>query len=203
MREVIRETSIGQIARLVFGRKDLFPYPEELSSFQLPAGLNAGNPTALLDRKLEAELKKQEHTSSVKPSAFSTGTATPSDEKDLEAGTSQIWDSGLPSPAITGNATPKGGVASVQAIPVSTVPAGEPVIVDWYDATDSANPKNWPFRKKLFITTQMGLYTFAVYIGSSLYAPAEADVMASFGASYEVAALGIALYVFGYGLGPL
>ncbi|KAI0111736.1 MFS general substrate transporter [Daldinia grandis] len=204
MREVIRETSIGQIARLAFGRKDLFPYPEELPSFQLPASLSADGPTALLDRKLEAELKRQEaFPSRVETSVFSTGTATPSDEKDLEAGNSQIWDSGLPSPAAAGNANPKGGVASVQTTPVSTTPVREPVIVDWYSDTDPANPVNWPFGKKLFITTQMGLYTFAVYIGSSLYAPAEIDVMASFGASYEVAALGIALYVFGYGLGPL
>ncbi|KAI1397544.1 MFS general substrate transporter [Hypoxylon fuscum] len=77
------------------------------------------------------------------------------------------------------------------------------VMVDWYSSTDPSNPKTWTFAKKVWITTQMGLYTFAVYVGSSLYAPSEAQVMSAFGASYEVAALGIALYVVGYGVGPL
>ena len=47
------------------------------------------------------------------------------------------------------------------------------------------------------------MYTFALYVGSSLYVPAEAGIMEEFGASYDQAVLGLALYVLGYGLGCL
>ncbi|KAI1450600.1 MFS general substrate transporter [Annulohypoxylon stygium] len=192
----VRESSIGQITRFVFRRPDLFPYPEELESFQLPASLS-GNPSVLLDSKLESELKKQEAQSHcVEQSVVSTGTATPSDEKDLEAG------------VLDGNPT----IVIATATAVASTPAPhsnnglqtqDVAIVDWYSPSDPSNPQNWSFAKKVWITTQMGLYTFAVYIGSSLYAPSEEEVMASFNTSYEAATLGIALYVVGYGLGPL
>ncbi|KAI1386746.1 MFS general substrate transporter [Hypoxylon trugodes] len=205
MWDAIRESSIGQIIRLVFRRPDLFPYPEELASFQLPAGLSLTS-SVLLDRKLEDELKKQE--ACVEQSSFfpTETTATPASEKDLEAGVT--WDNGLPSPDTI---TPDyNGITSTQTTttPTSTPtpPEGgkrDPVVVDWYDASDPSNPRNWTFAKKVWITTQMGLYTFAVYIGSSLYAPSEEQIMVAFDMGYEAAALGIALYVAGYGLGPL
>lgn len=199
MWEAVRESSIGQIVRLVFRRPDLFPYPEELASFQLPASLSACS-SVLLGRKLENELKQHERVSTyAEPSIFSAGTITPSEEKDVEAAVSQTWDDNLQSSTATVAHDPsKGGVVTVQATPIP-----DPVIVDWYNASDPMNPRNWSFAKKLFITTQMGLYTFAVYIGSSLYAPSEGPVMVAFGVSFEAAALGIALYVVGYGIGPL
>ncbi|KAI0889291.1 MFS general substrate transporter [Annulohypoxylon maeteangense] len=159
MWDAVRESSIGQITRLVFRRPDLLPYPEELDSFELPACLS-WSPSVLLDSKLEDELKKQEGRSRrVEQYVFSTDA------------------------------------------PRNNGP--DPVIVDWYSPSDPSNPQNWTFAKKVWITTQMGLYTFAVYIGSSLYAPSEAAVMSTFNTSYEAATLGIALYVAGYGLGPL
>ncbi|OTA99783.1 hypothetical protein M426DRAFT_268781 [Hypoxylon sp. CI-4A] len=217
MRDAIRESSIGQIARIIFGRRDLLPYPEELSTFQLPPALQTPVPSALLDRKLDDELRKQEEEGGVftcaEHSAFSSATATPSDEKDLEAAVSQSWDDDpqLSTSAATAIATPTAvdeilqhaGVAATHISPASNG-NGEPVtIVDWYSKTDAENPRNWPFAKKVWITTQMGMYTFAVYIGSSLYAPSEEQVMTFFGRSYEASALGIALYVAGYGVGPL
>ncbi|KAI1206499.1 MFS general substrate transporter [Annulohypoxylon truncatum] len=204
MWDAVRESSIGQIVRIVFRRPDLLPYPEELDSFELPASLSQ-SPSIVLDSKLENELKKQEGQSRcVEQSVFSTGTATPSDEKDLEAG---VLDGNptiviaVPVPAAA--STPVEGTPRNIDGPQTQDPAAVVVVVGWYSASDPANPQNWSFAKKVWITTQMGLYTFAVYIGSSLYAPSEAAVMSSFDTSYEAAALGIALYVAGYGLGPL
>ncbi|KAI0841200.1 MFS general substrate transporter [Hypoxylon sp. FL0890] len=147
MWDALRESSIGQIARLIFRRPDLFPYPEELASFELPASLWR-NPRVVLDSRLRSELRKHEGT-------------------------------------------------------VSCIEQSDPVLVDWYSATDQSNPQNWSFPKKVWITTQMGLYTFAVYIGSSLYAPSEEQIMSFFNTNYEASTLGIALYVAGYGVGPL
>jgi DHA1 family multidrug resistance protein-like MFS transporter len=47
------------------------------------------------------------------------------------------------------------------------------------------------------------LYTTAVYMGGSIYAPAEGAVVTALGVSLPVASLGLALYVVGYGVGPL
>ncbi|KAI1098894.1 MFS general substrate transporter [Jackrogersella minutella] len=209
MWEATRESSIGQIVRLVFRRPDLFPYPEELASFEPPASLSR-NPSVLLDGKLENEFKEQEGIS-ISPcterSVFSTGTATPSEEKDLEAGTAKVWEGSLPSSTVVISANDPSDYGAKPS-PPEEVPHLNgtnqgPGIVDWYSASDPSNPQNWTFAKKVWITTQMGLYTFSVYIGSSLYAPSETQVMTTFGVSYETAALGIALYVAGYGVGPL
>ncbi|CDM38175.1 hypothetical protein DTO013E5_8720 [Penicillium roqueforti] len=76
-------------------------------------------------------------------------------------------------------------------------------IVDWYGPDDPANPRNWSLWKKRFVTFQICLYTFAIYSGSSIYVPAEPQIMEHFQVSQTKASLGLALYVLGYGLGPL
>lgn len=244
MWDTLRESSIGQIARLVFRRPDLFPYPEELESFQLPASLSAtaagtgsssSSGAVLLNRKLLANKSNNQDglTPCTDQSFFpsSTGTTTPyEEEKDLEAATVTAHEGGWKSsstetPPARSGAPSTPTVAAAASTPVCDDDdggggdgtrklgeegdsdregeAGGRIVVDWYDGADPSNPKNWTFAKKIGITTLMGLYTFAVYVGSSLYAPSQAMVMAAFGASYEAAALGIALYVVGYGLGPL
>ncbi|KAL6365286.1 hypothetical protein LRP88_01272 [Fusarium phalaenopsidis] len=47
------------------------------------------------------------------------------------------------------------------------------------------------------------MYTFTIYCGSSIYVPSTEQVTESFDVSETVASLGLALYVLGYGLGPL
>ncbi|KAJ6185170.1 hypothetical protein N7519_006471 [Penicillium mononematosum] len=76
-------------------------------------------------------------------------------------------------------------------------------IVGWYGPNDPSNPRNWSSWKKRLVTFQICLYTFAIYSGSSIYVPAEPQVMEYFQVSQTKASLGLALYVLGYGLGPL
>ncbi|KAI0484881.1 MFS general substrate transporter [Xylariaceae sp. FL0804] len=104
----------------------------------------------------------------------------------------------------TGRQPPSSSSSSLPPLPPDIV------LVGWHNSSDSgsvipdpANPQNWPLRKKLWVTCVISLYTFAVYIGSSLWAPAESSVRARFGASRVGAELGLALYVVGYGVGPL
>lgn len=42
-----------------------------------------------------------------------------------------------------------------------------PNIVTWYGPNDSANPQNWSLLKKCFVTFEMCLLTFSIYIGSA------------------------------------
>ncbi|CAG8910209.1 unnamed protein product [Penicillium egyptiacum] len=76
-------------------------------------------------------------------------------------------------------------------------------IVYWYGPDDPSNPRNWSSWKKRLVTFQICLYTFAIYSDSSIYVPAESQIMEYFQVSQTKASLGLALYVLGYGLGPL
>ena len=91
--------------------------------------------------------------------------------------------------------------ASATVTPVVTA-KGE-ILVDWYTTDDPSNPQNWSSNKKYLTSLILCMYTFAVYSGSSIYTPAEEGVIAKFGVSAPVASLGLALYVLGYGMGPL
>ena len=68
---------------------------------------------------------------------------------------------------------------------------------------DPANPQNWSAKKKFLVAFQIDIYTFVVYAGSAIYVSSELQVMAAFGVANFKASLGLALYVLGYGIGPL
>lgn len=53
------------------------------------------------------------------------------------------------------------------------------------------------------VALQINVYSFAVYCGSAIYVPGEAEIMHQFSVNYSVVELGLALYVLGYGTGPL
>lgn len=57
--------------------------------------------------------------------------------------------------------------------------------------------------KKCFVTFLICLLTFSVYTGSAIYTAGLPGVQEQFGVSQVVAVLGLTLFVFGYGLGPM
>ncbi|KAE8445003.1 hypothetical protein EG329_014009 [Mollisiaceae sp. DMI_Dod_QoI] len=61
------------------------------------------------------------------------------------------------------------------------------ILVDWY-TTGELDDK---------------FYTFAVYIGSSIYSPGEGEIEEKFNVGPTAAALGMSLYVLAYGIGPM
>ncbi|KAF2487204.1 major facilitator superfamily domain-containing protein [Neohortaea acidophila] len=79
----------------------------------------------------------------------------------------------------------------------------EDPVVTWYDATDPENPQNWGAVKKSWVSLLLLLYTFSVYIGSSLYTASEADISDIYHVSPVASAVGLSIYVIGYGIGPL
>ena len=76
-------------------------------------------------------------------------------------------------------------------------------LVDWNGPSDPSNPQNWPQSHKILVTVLLCVYTFAVYVGSSIYTSSQQAVMDKFDVSHVAASLGIALYVLGYGIGCL
>jgi DHA1 family multidrug resistance protein-like MFS transporter len=76
-------------------------------------------------------------------------------------------------------------------------------LVDWSGPDDPSNPQNWPQSHKILMTVLVCVYTFAVYVGSSMYSSSQTAVMEKFNVSHVASSLGIALYVLGYGIGCL
>jgi DHA1 family multidrug resistance protein-like MFS transporter len=76
-------------------------------------------------------------------------------------------------------------------------------IVDWYGPDDPENPMNWGTFKKVWVTFEICLLTFSVYIGSAIYSAGILDVSEVFGVSRVAATLGLTLFVLGYGVGPM
>jgi DHA1 family multidrug resistance protein-like MFS transporter len=57
--------------------------------------------------------------------------------------------------------------------------------------------------KKFLVTFLICLLTFSVYIGSAIYSAGTEGVMEQFHISQVAVALGLTLFVAGYGLGPM
>jgi DHA1 family multidrug resistance protein-like MFS transporter len=72
-------------------------------------------------------------------------------------------------------------------------------LVDWSGPEDPSNPLNWPLSHKIIMTFIIAFYTFAVYVGSSIYTSSQEAVIEIFGVSHVEGSLGLALYVLGYG----
>ncbi|KAJ2907351.1 hypothetical protein MKZ38_003208 [Zalerion maritima] len=77
------------------------------------------------------------------------------------------------------------------------------LLITWYSPTDSSNPQNWSSSRKAFVTFLIALYTFVVYTSSAIYTPSMEEFMSVYDVDVTVASLGLALYVLGYGTGPL
>ncbi|KAK4506311.1 hypothetical protein PRZ48_000041 [Zasmidium cellare] len=81
-------------------------------------------------------------------------------------------------------------------------PAEDFVLVDWSD-DDPCHPRNWALWKKCFVTGQICLLCFAIYIGAAVYTSGLEGIRQRFGISETAALLGLTLYVLGYGIGPM
>ncbi|KAK9894126.1 MFS general substrate transporter [Cystobasidium minutum MCA 4210] len=76
-------------------------------------------------------------------------------------------------------------------------------IVTFDSPDDPANPKNWPYRRKVFITMLMGLTTMCSTFASSVFSPALDFVAREYRISPEVAILGLSLFIVGFVPGPI
>lgn len=218
MADLLREAPFGQLVRLLT-RNKLFQYPEEKSDFQCPHDYKTddtpeSNRTGSVNRDEEANATKQEIDLEDGRSPRS-----PQSDVDLEkladssSGTSDLERSPtlglqrtqtLPYTAERLSVEQHLAVERTKSRPIAPAKTADGIILaDWYNTDDSANPQNWSQKKKFLVALQIDLYTFAVYCGSAIYVSSELGVMARFGVGPTKASLGLALYVLGYGLGPL
>lgn len=78
-----------------------------------------------------------------------------------------------------------------------------PYLVDWNGPNDPDNPLNWSMARKSFVTGLLCLLTFSVYMDSAIYTPGVQLLAQWFNVGTVSATLGLTLFVFGYGLGPM
>lgn len=77
------------------------------------------------------------------------------------------------------------------------------VLVNFDGNDDPYLPMNWPLWKKVRTTFLYGFTTCWITFASAVYSAALEQVSKEFQISTEVAASGVSLIVFGFGLGPL
>lgn len=77
------------------------------------------------------------------------------------------------------------------------------VLVDFDSKDDPYQPLNWPFQKKAITTILYGFTTCWITFASAIYSSGLGQIAKDFQVSTEVAASGVSLIVFGFGLGPL
>lgn len=208
MKAIVRDSAVGQLLRLLSFRNGSLAYPEELPDFVLPS--------TYFD--ISATSSKEDHsdTSNNAGPRIDPETKTVEAETDIEAASAPEEVDGQASypnlhpftsrdqsicPTRTRSISAANGVLKDEIIPMKT--SDGMILVSWYTTDDPANPQNWSSGKKLFVSAQICIYTFAVYIGSSLYVSSIPDVMVIFNVGPTAASLGLALYVLAYGIGPM
>ncbi|CAD6588223.1 MAG: hypothetical protein CYPHOPRED_004316 [Cyphobasidiales sp. Tagirdzhanova-0007] len=71
-------------------------------------------------------------------------------------------------------------------------------IITFDSRDDPANPKNWPYSRKVFVTGLYGMTTMSSTFASSVFSPALPYIAKQYGISSEASVLGISLFVLGY-----
>lgn len=176
MNSLIRDAPLGQVIRWVT-KKKYFKYPEEEADFVFPPEYLQGL-ARLGVPGIKAPPGSRPQQSEQSSSIFHNQHADQDPEK--------LLDKPIPDDKSEADTLPP-----------------DFVIVDWYGPDDPANPQNWTQTKKAFVGLIIFLYTFIVYAGSAIYVSSEEGIMAEFGVSTTASALGLSLYVLGYGVGPL
>jgi hypothetical protein len=200
--DILRDSALGQSIRFLTAHK-FFPYPEEKSDFELPSSYKSSSASSSYDI---GSTPAGASTANPDQSFVSLAAGEKVDDiedkdVDLERVASKLGEIRQPESAHLdvekhGNNTLKPTVSTV--VEPAKLDDGT-VLVDWYTSDDDQNPQNWSSGKKALVVALIMIYTTAVYMGGSIYAPAEGGVMKAMGTSVTVAELGLALYVVGYG----
>lgn len=85
--------------------------------------------------------------------------------------------------------------ATQDLVPSAPVEKPDPNLVVFDGPNDPGNPRNWPVRRRIWITISMGCMTFVVTFSSSVFASALGPVSEEFNIGSVTATLGVALFL--------
>ena len=228
MNDLFRDTVAGHLLRLIT-RNKILQYPEERDPSIWERYLNKDKSANMA---LYGSTSRPEQPKKQVPSPASTDPPSPALGEKREPGGPTPDDEGILSPnakeqlehpsTLHSLENPNRPALRRSSRSVSTVNDRENVlvntlsntivdpekgrdadIVDWYGPNDPENPMNWGTWKKIWVTFEICLLTFSVYIGSAIYTAGILDVSEVFHVSRVAATLGLTLFVVGYGVGPL
>ncbi|KAI0409576.1 major facilitator superfamily transporter [Xylaria palmicola] len=205
MSSVIRDTPLGLFIRFATQHHAL-QYPEEKTDFRLPdewitavssnkaAYLSSSacpsDASTLCTNDDRTEAQRDEEMPSFSGDVSLSGTESPAEtlSNDREA--------------VRGDA--EKAIERIKSTPVVSRGAADgTILVDWYSTDDPGNPRNWANWRRVFVALVLCLYTLVVYTSSAIYTNSQPGVANEFGVSGTEASLGLALFVLGYGVGPL
>ncbi|KAI8717129.1 MFS domain-containing protein [Fusarium sp. LHS14.1] len=174
--DVVRDAPLGQLVRF-FTNKRFFKYPEEEPDFKLPEPwvrmMGGTDPDRIPDTASSSTLSNEQERIEEHPN----------NAADLDLEKTEFQDkSNRIAPKTTADGT---------------------ILVEWYSEKDTANPHNWSNSRRGFVAFLICFYTSVVYLSSAIYSSSTEGVMKKFGVSNLEATLGLAMYVLGYGVGPL
>lgn len=212
MRRLIRDTALGFIVRTAT-RNKVLKFDEECESFQLPDsyldtsslrhkyhhGSSAVVVPAAIDKGLEHAVVESKEDLDGSEQEIGIEALEPVARVDTRVDLEKITSQADLEKAFTNTTLKKQPTSPI----VPTLTSDGHILVDWYKTDDQENPQNWSMAKKNFVAFLICIYTFSVYIGSAIYTPSTVAVTEVFGVSLTAASLGLALYVLGYGTGPL
>ena len=181
--EVVRAAPLGQVLR--FSTKNrLFKYPEEQPNFKLSESW------IRIMNHADHDISPQDKTVRSSSASVSNAEQEGGEVSDVKNATQPALESIEFAEERPTHLTPKVSHAGT-------------ILVDWYSEDDPANPHIRSDLRRELLTLIICLYTFVVYLSSAIYTSSTEGVMEKFGVSNLEATLGLAMYVLGYGVGPL
>lgn len=209
----IKDTAFGAIVRLVTRGKAL-QYPEEKPDFKLPepwlqlmnnekpdqpAGFDSVPTTSSESSSSSSDDEEKQAANRDAPGA------QPSEyQQGLQLHRTKSRSETLPFSQDRLDVDERHELEKTKSIPIVPRKTKDgAILVDWYYSDDPENPQNWSNTRRALITAAICIYTWVVYMSSAIYVSAEEGVMEEFGVGKTESALGLSLFVLGYGTGPL
>ncbi|KIW18649.1 hypothetical protein PV08_02938 [Exophiala spinifera] len=191
MAELFRDTVAGQLLRVITGRR-ILQYPEERDPSIWQRYLNPEKSSNLaMHSSTEPPTSQEKQELETQPSSTNRARPTLGGNSPSHSSSSTTVDDE--------NVV----VNTLSKTAVDPEKGRDAHIVDWYGPDDPDNPQNWSTLKKTWVTFEICLLTFSVYIGSAIYTAGIQDVSRVFGVSRVAATLGLTLFVLGYAVGPM
>ncbi|KAK6853560.1 hypothetical protein PG995_010372 [Apiospora arundinis] len=204
MSHIIRDAPVGQVLRLIT-RNRILKYPEEEADFKLPEAW-----AQLLNSKGDSTIPLESSSvvlegASTSSSASSTTSPADDEEKQQRNADAAPHQAALARTKSREETVPhttdrlevdqQHELEKTKSIPI--VPRRTK------DGAILRIRKTGPQRAGGLIALIICVYTFVVYTSSAIFTTSEEGVIEAFGVTLTEASLGLALFVLGYGIGPL
>ncbi|KIV93542.1 hypothetical protein, variant [Exophiala mesophila] len=223
MKDIIRDAWLGQAIRLIFNNKYL-QYPEEEDSFQWPlpgtsepekeqhqstAAANQGTQTSQGSSEEDVTLQEKQDDHIARRSVedqtvhrLESRRTVADHSADVERILTRTSSYRFSAERLEEEREMQ--IQRTKSVPIAPTKTSDGnILVTWYTTDDPENPQNWSRGKKYFVLFQLAIYTCSVYASSSMYVAGSEGVMNEFGVGHAAASLGLAIFVVGYGVGPL